>query len=161
MIPIEIAKYIRLQRLKLGYTQQQVSIKIPITEANYNRIETGKSVPHIRTFFAICQVLEIDWNTVKKNYLDLLHTPSQLFELSSFCFKQGDNVFAKRVLSKLFSIAKQIEQPHLITVGLFQILYCDMDSRNEILAREVTSRMCHLGKKRTVETIKKVVLEKY
>lgn len=161
MISIYIGEYIRQRRRQLHKTQQEVSIQIPITEANYNRIETGKSVPQIPTVLAICEVLQIEWDDIKKLYLDSLRSASQLFELSTFCFKRGDNSFAKRTLAKLFSIAKKTEQSHLITVGLFQILYSDTESRNMILANEVVTRMRQMGRQRTAQAIERVLLEKY
>lgn len=50
----------RSKRIKKGYTQKELSIKLDLNENSYQQIEIGKHLPSLELFFEICDVLEIN-----------------------------------------------------------------------------------------------------
>ena len=52
-------KILKDLRIKKGLTQEQIAAKAFLNAKYYNRIELGKSIPTITTFFKICKALKI------------------------------------------------------------------------------------------------------
>lgn len=145
----------------LGYTQQHVSRQIKITEANYNKIENGKSAPQLETLQAICEVLEIEWDEIKLMYLRAITSTQQLLRLAEWSFWKDDIEFGRAVTGKVFAVAKHTKQDHLIALGLFQIMFWDPErKRNKRLRKATAEYMRMIGRKRTAQMAENVVFDK-
>lgn len=55
----DIGKRIRVVRLKRGITQEQLAERISIGTTHVSHIETGNTIPSLKTFLAIVNALDI------------------------------------------------------------------------------------------------------
>ena len=62
-----LAEIIKLQRKKLGLTQEELAEKIDLSTQHLSKIENGHSVPSLETFLKIIEILHIDLNLIKPN----------------------------------------------------------------------------------------------
>ncbi len=60
----KIAENIRIERARKKYSQSEIAMKSGITQKYFNMIENQKVNPSITVIVNICDVLEIDLNTL-------------------------------------------------------------------------------------------------
>ena len=65
---------LRELRMKKGYTQEDVAKKLQIDRTTYTKYETGKSEPDLAMIEKICQIFEVDYNTILINEKQQLHS---------------------------------------------------------------------------------------
>jgi transcriptional regulator with XRE-family HTH domain len=63
---IEFGKHLRELRNKSGYTQQQMADFLNISRSTYTYYETGKSEPGLDKIKIMCEIFNIDYNTILK-----------------------------------------------------------------------------------------------
>jgi len=63
----KIGELIRNQRKRKKYTQEQVSEAIGISDKHYSKIEIGKYIPSVPTFFKILEFLEFNLDDFSKH----------------------------------------------------------------------------------------------
>lgn len=52
----------RIRRLELGFSQQEVADNAGLSRANYSHIERGRSEPNLNQMISIAKVLKVDPN---------------------------------------------------------------------------------------------------
>ena len=71
----EFGENLRELRNEKGYTQQQMADMLNIGRSTYTYYETGKSQPSYQNLKKICEILEIDYNTILKWAINFLKIP--------------------------------------------------------------------------------------
>lgn len=56
-----VLKAIRLKRIEKEYSQEYISIELNMSQANYGRIENGKTTLSITLLLDILKILKIDY----------------------------------------------------------------------------------------------------
>lgn len=60
----EFGIHLRKLRKEKGYTQQDISDMLNISRSTYTYYETGKSQPSFQNLKKLCEILEVDYNTM-------------------------------------------------------------------------------------------------
>lgn len=60
----EIGRNVRHYRNKMGYKQKELAEKVNLTDQHISHIETGSTQLSLPTLIAICNVLNVDCNTI-------------------------------------------------------------------------------------------------
>lgn len=63
---IEFGNHLRELRKKNGYTQQQMADILNISRSTYTYYETGISEPGLDKIKMMCEIFNIDYNTILK-----------------------------------------------------------------------------------------------
>ena len=63
-MPTQFGYNLRELRIKKGYTQEDVAKRLHIDRITYTKYETGKSEPDLAMIENICQIFEVDYNTI-------------------------------------------------------------------------------------------------
>jgi len=60
----EFGNHLRELRAQKGYTQEQVAKALDINRTTYTKYETGVTQPDLYALKKLCELLEIDYNTI-------------------------------------------------------------------------------------------------
>ena len=60
----EFGDHLRDLRKAIGYTQQDMADMLNISRSTYTYYETGKSQPSFQNLKKLCEILEVDYNTI-------------------------------------------------------------------------------------------------
>lgn len=60
----EFGDHLRDLRKAMGYTQQDMADMLNISRSTYTYYETGKSQPSFQNLKKLCEILEVDYNTI-------------------------------------------------------------------------------------------------
>lgn len=72
MISKKIAQKIKLERVKIGWSQEELALNANLSRTAIQKIETGKSSPTIDTLEKIANAFKIDFQTfVDTSKIDL------------------------------------------------------------------------------------------
>lgn len=61
---LEFCKKIKIEREKRFLTQKEIAYKIPISIYKYSRIENGICEPSFFVLQRLCDIFELDFNTI-------------------------------------------------------------------------------------------------
>lgn len=61
-----LGEYIRIQRIKKGYSQEYMAYMLGISQAAYSKIESGKTVMTLPRLYQIAKELDLDMNEMLK-----------------------------------------------------------------------------------------------
>lgn len=61
---LEFGEHLRSLRFDKGYTQAEVAKMLCIDRTTYTKYETGVSEPELKTLKRICEIFEVDYNTL-------------------------------------------------------------------------------------------------
>lgn len=64
MMTFSIARNIRAERVRCGFTQLEMAQKLGLSATGYNHKENGKRQFTLEEFVAICKILETDPDTL-------------------------------------------------------------------------------------------------
>lgn len=109
---LDIGKRIRAERLKQNVSQEKLAEMVGVGTTHISHIETGNTVPSIKTFVAIINALNLSSDELLRNHIDKAKhiLEGELAELIIDCNDEETRIIADTVKTLKTSLRRNVNK---------------------------------------------------